>query len=235
MSCHRSTSSRGRSACRTRRRVAAAREALARAREEIAAGHDPGDLVERVLEAAARRAAPRLVRAINATGIVLHTNLGRAPLAAAALERVAEVAGRLLESRVRPGGRRARLAARSPRGAAAPADGRRGRARRQQQRRRGAARARRARRRPRGDRLARRADRDRRRLSHPRRARAFGRAPARGRHDEPHACRRLRRRGRAGDGGDPARAPVELPRGRVHGAPVARAAGSGRERGQAFR
>jgi L-seryl-tRNA(Ser) seleniumtransferase len=73
--------------------VAAAREALARAREEIAAGHDPGDLVERVLEAAARRAAPRLVRAINATGIVLHTNLGRAPLAAAAIERVAEVAG----------------------------------------------------------------------------------------------------------------------------------------------
>ena len=71
--------------------VAAAREALARAREEIASGHDPGDLVERVLEAAARRAAPSLVRAINATGIVLHTNLGRAPLAAAAIERVAEV------------------------------------------------------------------------------------------------------------------------------------------------
>ncbi len=73
--------------------VAAAREALARAREEIAAGHDPGDLVERVLEAAARRAAPLLVRAINATGVVLHTNLGRAPLAAAAIERVREVAG----------------------------------------------------------------------------------------------------------------------------------------------
>ena len=73
--------------------VAAAREELARAREEIAAGHDPGDLVDRVLEAAVRRAAPRLVRAINATGVVLHTNLGRAPLAAAALERVREVAG----------------------------------------------------------------------------------------------------------------------------------------------
>jgi L-seryl-tRNA(Ser) seleniumtransferase len=73
--------------------VVAARETLARAREEIAAGHDPGDLVERVLEAAARRAAPRLVRAINATGVVLHTNLGRAPLAAAAIDRVVEVAG----------------------------------------------------------------------------------------------------------------------------------------------
>jgi L-seryl-tRNA(Ser) seleniumtransferase len=73
--------------------VAAAREELARAREEIAAGHDPGDLVDRVPEAAARGAAPHLVRAINATGVVLHTNLGRAPLAAAALERVCEVAG----------------------------------------------------------------------------------------------------------------------------------------------
>jgi len=73
--------------------VAAARETLARAREEIGAGHDPGDLVDRVLEAAARRSAPRLVRAVNATGIVLHTNLGRAPLAAAALGRIAEVAG----------------------------------------------------------------------------------------------------------------------------------------------
>jgi L-seryl-tRNA(Ser) seleniumtransferase len=73
--------------------VAASRAALARAREEIAAGHDPGDLVARVLEEASRRAAPSLVRAINATGVVLHTNLGRAPLAAAALERVLEIGG----------------------------------------------------------------------------------------------------------------------------------------------
>ncbi len=71
--------------------VAAAREALARVREEIAAGHDPGDLVERVMDTAARRAAPRLIRTINATGVVLHTNLGRAPLARSALERVREV------------------------------------------------------------------------------------------------------------------------------------------------
>jgi L-seryl-tRNA(Ser) seleniumtransferase len=72
--------------------VAAAREALDRAREEIAAGHEPGDLVARTLEIAAARAAPRLARVVNATGVVLHTNLGRAPLAPAALERVRDVA-----------------------------------------------------------------------------------------------------------------------------------------------
>jgi L-seryl-tRNA(Ser) seleniumtransferase len=61
--------------------VEAARAALARAREEIRAGHDPGDLGERAareLEAARR---PRLRRALNATGVIVHTNLGRAPLA----------------------------------------------------------------------------------------------------------------------------------------------------------
>jgi L-seryl-tRNA(Ser) seleniumtransferase len=72
--------------------VAAARDTLALAREEIAAGHDPGDLVARTLETAALRAQPTLRRVVNATGVVLHTNLGRAPLAAAAVSRVGEVA-----------------------------------------------------------------------------------------------------------------------------------------------
>ena len=36
--------------------------------------------------------APRLRRVINATGVIVHTNLGRAPLAEAALDRVRDVA-----------------------------------------------------------------------------------------------------------------------------------------------
>jgi L-seryl-tRNA(Ser) seleniumtransferase len=70
----------------------AARAALARAREEILDGGDPGDIVTRVqAELDAFRGA-RLRRTLNATGVIVHTNLGRAPLAAAALSRVHEAA-----------------------------------------------------------------------------------------------------------------------------------------------
>ncbi|MBA2332608.1 MAG: hypothetical protein H0V94_07470 [Actinobacteria bacterium] len=71
----------------------AARAALERAREEIRAGVDPGDLVERTLVELAAERRPRLRRVLNATGVLLHTNLGRAPLPQAALERVLEVGG----------------------------------------------------------------------------------------------------------------------------------------------
>jgi len=73
--------------------VDAARAVLARAREEIRAGADPGDLRERVREELRAARAPSLRRVLNATGVIVHTNLGRAPLADEALARVVE-AGR---------------------------------------------------------------------------------------------------------------------------------------------
>jgi L-seryl-tRNA(Ser) seleniumtransferase len=66
-----------------------ARAELARRRAELLAGAtDEPDLAAR----AAERLSPSLRRVLNATGVVVHTNLGRAPLAAAAREAVARVA-----------------------------------------------------------------------------------------------------------------------------------------------
>ena len=72
--------------------VEAARTVLARARETIAAGGSPGDLAAELWVELRAVRAPRLRRVLNATGVIVHTNLGRAPLAAAALERVVEAA-----------------------------------------------------------------------------------------------------------------------------------------------
>jgi L-seryl-tRNA(Ser) seleniumtransferase len=72
--------------------VAAARSALAEARESIRGGDEPGDLGERTVVLAEEIAAPRLRRVLNATGVVIHTNLGRAPLAEEALDRLREAA-----------------------------------------------------------------------------------------------------------------------------------------------
>ena len=72
--------------------VEAARDVLARARDEIRAGADPGDLEARVRESLLTVRAPSLRRVLNATGVIVHTNLGRAPLAAEALAQVVETA-----------------------------------------------------------------------------------------------------------------------------------------------
>jgi L-seryl-tRNA(Ser) seleniumtransferase len=70
----------------------AARAVIDRAREEIRAGADPGDLAALLRAELTDARRPRLQGVLNATGIVVHTNLGRAPLAEEAVERVAEVA-----------------------------------------------------------------------------------------------------------------------------------------------
>src|SRR4051794_24663244 len=72
--------------------VDAARAVLERAREEIRAGADPGDLAARLREELAAARAPSLRRVLNATGVIVHTNLGRAPLADEALAQVVEAA-----------------------------------------------------------------------------------------------------------------------------------------------
>src|SRR5258707_6330106 len=80
--------------------VSALRAAAAEARSAIAGGDaqltTEDAVAARVESAAAARLGdafrPSLQPVINATGVILHTNLGRAPLAAAAIERLVEAA-----------------------------------------------------------------------------------------------------------------------------------------------
>ena len=79
----------------------AARAVLESLRQEIAAGELDANRVDLALsgleDAVARQLRQSLKYSlrtvINATGVILHTNLGRAPLAASALEHVSEIAG----------------------------------------------------------------------------------------------------------------------------------------------
>ena len=75
----------------------ALRDVLQEVREQIGAGllpaaPDAEALIARCVPSLAARRRRGLRRTINATGIVLHTNLGRAPLAPEAIAAVAEVA-----------------------------------------------------------------------------------------------------------------------------------------------
>src|SRR5579859_1390950 len=82
--------------------VEAIRKVLGMLREEISSGHlssedsvqlavaSRSDAIGRELNSALEFS---LKPVINATGVILHTNLGRAPLAASALQRISQVAG----------------------------------------------------------------------------------------------------------------------------------------------
>ncbi|MCX7779399.1 MAG: L-seryl-tRNA(Sec) selenium transferase [Negativicutes bacterium] len=73
----------------------ALRAAVDEARKAIMSGGDRDVSIKGILDAARRKLAvmlrPTLRRVINATGVVLHTNLGRAPLSARAQASVVEV------------------------------------------------------------------------------------------------------------------------------------------------
>jgi len=93
--------------------VAAARETIEAAREAVLGGGpllSEEELGVAAAERLARLTQPSLRRVVNATGVVLHTNLGRAPLAPAAVARVAEVAAGYsnLEYDLESGGRGSR-------------------------------------------------------------------------------------------------------------------------------
>lgn len=73
--------------------VAALREAVASVRTRVLEGEDARLDELDVAKALKRVGQPKLKPVLNATGVVLHTNLGRAPLPATAIERIAAIAG----------------------------------------------------------------------------------------------------------------------------------------------
>lgn len=75
--------------------VEVAREALEDARQALLAGKEAGAsdrLAHVVAERLAKLAAPSLQHVINASGVIIHTNLGRAPLSKAAIAAMAAAA-----------------------------------------------------------------------------------------------------------------------------------------------
>ncbi|MDP6931653.1 MAG: L-seryl-tRNA(Sec) selenium transferase [Myxococcota bacterium] len=97
--------------------VRAAREVVDETRAVVRSGGEiPEDLVAHVVQRAQQLRTRTLRRVINGTGVVLHTNLGRAPLAPAAVEALVEVARGYsnVELNLRSGRRGERLAGCGP-------------------------------------------------------------------------------------------------------------------------
>jgi len=69
----------------------AVRGAINSAREKILKGEDAGNLVEKAKETLETINKPSLKPIINATGVILHTNIGRAPLGEKVVAEVAKV------------------------------------------------------------------------------------------------------------------------------------------------
>lgn len=94
--------------------TAAIRDAVERARERVLeGGASPSEdaLVRDAVSTLERRDAARLERVVNATGVILHTNLGRAPLSGAARQAIQDAAGyTTLEYDLETGGRGSRTA-----------------------------------------------------------------------------------------------------------------------------
>ena len=191
--------------------TAVARAELAERRAELLAGADDEvDLVARARE----RLKPSLRPVLNATGVIVHTNLGRAPLAGAARAAVAEAARGYVEPRARPRQRRAARRARTHVDAVlCELTGAEAALRSSTTARAAVLLAVAALAGRRGDRLARAADRDRRRLPH-----ARGRGRQAGARlvevaDDQHARAAADYEAAAGEAtaSDPARPPVQLP------------------------
>jgi len=91
----------------------AARAAVAEARRALEAGEAAPNLAARARAHALALVRPRPAPVVNATGVVLHTNLGRAPLAPGAAQAAAQAAASYsdVELDLESGGRGQRLAA----------------------------------------------------------------------------------------------------------------------------
>jgi L-seryl-tRNA(Ser) seleniumtransferase len=72
--------------------LAAVRHELSNGRSKRAVPPDSGELETKITSEVERLLSPSLRPVINATGVILHTNLGRAPLAPSVVERIREAA-----------------------------------------------------------------------------------------------------------------------------------------------